>query len=48
MELHFLELPKFVKGVQKPIREMTKMERWMAYFANRMNQSEKEHSCNAE
>ena len=42
MELHFLELPKFVKGVQKPIREMTKMERWMAYFANRMNQSEKE------
>ncbi|WP_294152233.1 Rpn family recombination-promoting nuclease/putative transposase [uncultured Selenomonas sp.] len=27
MELHFLELPKFVKGVQKPIREMTKMER---------------------
>ena len=48
MELHFLELPKFVKGVQKPIREMTKMERWMAYFANRMNQSEKEELAMSE
>ena len=48
MELHFLELPKFVKSVQKPIREMTKMERWMAYFANRMNQSEKEELAMSE
>ena len=48
MELHFLELPKFVKGVQKPIREMIKMERWMAYFANRMNQSEKEELAMSE
>ena len=48
MELHFLELPKFVKRVKKPIREMTKMERWMAYFANRMNQSEKEELAMSE
>ena len=48
MELHFLELPKFVKGVKKPICEMTKMERWMAYFANRMNQSEKEELAMSE
>lgn len=33
---------------QKPIREMTKMERWMAYFANRMNQSEKEELAMSE
>ena len=48
MELHFLELPKFVKGVKKPIREMTKMERWMAYFANRMSKNEKEELAMSE
>jgi len=48
MELHFLELPKFVKSVKKPIREMTKMERWMAYFANRMNNQEKEELAMSE
>lgn len=48
MELHFLELPKFVKNVKKPIRDMTKMERWMAYFANRMNKQEKEELAMSE
>ncbi|MCI6085208.1 MAG: Rpn family recombination-promoting nuclease/putative transposase [Selenomonas sp.] len=48
LELHFIELPKFVKRIRKPIREMTKMERWMAYFANRLNQQEKEELAMSE
>lgn len=45
-----LSLGHKVKDIhfQKPIREMTKMERWMAYFANRMNQSEKEELAMSE
>ncbi len=39
MELHFLEVPKFKK---KPISEMTRMERWLAYFSNKLNQQEME------
>ena len=42
LELHFLEIPKYAKAPQKPISEMTKMERWLAYFANRLNSKEKE------
>ena len=26
--------------VHKPVKEMTKMERWLAYFANKLNQKE--------
>jgi len=39
LTLHFLEIPKYAK---KPIAEMTKMERWLAYFANQLNDKEKE------
>ena len=39
MELHFLEVPKFQK---KPIGEMTRMERWLAYFSNKLNTEEME------
>ena len=39
MELHFLEVPKFQK---KPIGEMTRMERWLAYFSNTLNTKEME------
>ena len=39
MELHFLEVPKFKK---KPISEMNRMERWLAYFSNKLNQQEME------
>ncbi len=39
MELHFLEVPKFQK---KPISEMTRMEKWLAYFSNKLNQQEME------
>lgn len=36
--LHFLEIPKFVK---MPVSHMTKMERWLAFFANKLNAEEK-------
>jgi len=39
LELHFLEIPKFQK---KPIGEMTRMERWLAYFSNKLNTEEME------
>lgn len=39
MELHFLEIPKF-KG--KPIASMTKIEKWLAYFANKLDEQERE------
>ena len=39
MELHFLEVPKFQK---KPLSEMTRIERWLAYFSNKLNQQEME------
>lgn len=40
--LHFLEIPKFVRLPVKPVRKMTKMERWLAFFANKLNAEEKE------
>ena len=39
MELHFLEVPKFRK---KPISKMTQIERWLAYFSNKLNNKEME------
>lgn len=39
MELHFLEVPKFQK---KPIKDMTRIERWLAYFSNKLNEKELE------
>lgn len=39
MELHFLEVPKFTK---KPVKEMTRMERWLAYFSNKLDEKEME------
>ena len=38
LELHFLEVPKFKR---KPIKEMNAVERWLAYFANKLNQEER-------
>ena len=36
MELHFIELKKFLRAAgNKPASELTKMERWMGYFAYR-------------
>lgn len=45
MELHFLEIPKFM---HKPVREMTKMERWLAYFANKLSEQEREELAMSE
>ena len=39
MELHFLEVPKFQK---KPVSEMTSVERWLAYFSNKLDINELE------
>jgi len=37
LELHFFELKKFQK---KPIAELSRIERWMAYFSNKLDVSE--------
>ena len=43
MELHFIELKKFLRAVKnKPSSELTKMERWMGYFAYRTEKKRKE------
>ena len=39
MELHFLEVPKFQK---KPVSEMSSVERWLAYFSNKLDIKEME------
>ena len=39
LELHFFEINKFQK---KPIEEMTRIERWLAYFSNKLNAKELE------
>ena len=48
MELHFIELPKYIKAPHKTIRESSKMERWLAYFANRLTSEEKEELAMSE
>ena len=41
MGIHFLEVPKFAKSGRKPASGMTKLERWMEFFANRLSDDEK-------
>ena len=48
MELHFIELPKYVKLPPKKIGESSKMERWLAYFANRLTDQEREELAMSE
>lgn len=45
MELHFLEVPKFQK---KPVAEMSRMERWLAYFSNSLDEKEMEELAMSE
>ena len=45
LELHFLEVPKFQK---KPVKEMTKIERWIAYFSIKLNAEEMEELAMSE
>ena len=42
LELYFLEIPKYAKELKKSIHDMTKMERWLAYFANQLSKEKKE------
>lgn len=42
LTLHFLEVPKFASIAKKPIAKMTPMERWLAYFANKLDEKGKE------
>ena len=37
LELHFYEIPKFKK---KPVSEMTRAEKWLAYFAKKLTKEE--------
>lgn len=46
--LHFLEIPKYAKESRKPIAKMTKMERWLAYFANQLDKNGKEELAMSE
>lgn len=39
LELDFLEIPKYKN---KPVKDMNRVERWLAYFANRLGPAEKE------
>lgn len=39
LEIHLIELPKFK---DKPIADMSRVERWFAFFANRMSDEERE------
>jgi hypothetical protein len=41
LTLFFIEVPKYAKQPKKPISTMTKMERWMAYFANQLDDKER-------
>ena len=45
LAIHFLEIPKFIN---KPVKEMTKMERWMAYFSGRLDAKGKEELAMSE
>ena len=39
LELDFLEIPKYRN---KPVKDMNRVERWLAYFANRLDAQGKE------
>ena len=49
LEFHFLEIPKYAdQAKHKSITEMTKMERWLAYFANQLDKKGKEELAMSE
>ena len=45
IEIHFLEVLKYKK---KPIEQMNIMEKWIAFFSNKLNKSEKEELAMSE
>lgn len=48
LAIHFLEIPKYAKQEKKPISEMSKMERWLAYFTNQLDRKGKEELAMSE
>lgn len=48
LELHFLEIPKYAAEPPKPVAAMTKMERWLAYFTNKLDKKGKEELAMSE
>ena len=48
LALHFLEIPKYAHQSPKPISHMTKMERWLSYFANQLDPKRKEELAMSE
>ena len=47
MELHFIEIPKY-RNDGKKANDMTRMEKWLNYFANKMTEQEKEELAMSE
>lgn len=45
LEIHFLEIPKFTI---KSIKEMKRLEKWLAYFSNKLNEQETEELAMSE
>jgi hypothetical protein len=45
LEIHFLEIPKFQV---KSVKEMKRLEKWMAYFSNKLNEKETEELAMSE
>ena len=45
LEIHFLEIPKFQV---KSVKEMKRLEKWMAYFSNQLNEKETEELAMSE
>ena len=45
LEIHFIEIPKFQV---KSIKELKRLERWMAYFSNKLSEEEMEELAMSE
>ena len=45
IEIHFIEVPKFEV---KSIKELKRLEKWMAYFSNKLNDEEMEELAMSE
>lgn len=45
LEIHFLEIPKFKL---KSVKEMKRLEKWLAYFSNKLNEREMEELAMSE
>lgn len=46
LDIHFIEIKKL--NTKKPIKELSKAERWIAFFTNKLTKQQKEDLMNAE